>query len=189
MPHKSSRAALVGLSTVAGAFAAAAMMSMASAPTAHADDMSEILANVTAEEGYASAAFQLAESDFSTGGESGIANGLTEYFVGLDDETAGIADQIHTGLIDALYQQPVGPADTFEFSITTPTIADYVTEAQNYYNTGMTDLTTYANDFTAGEVAQGVPFQDLGAIDIGGIPSEVEFVGTVESLLAILPPL
>ena len=186
MRHTRSRTVLVGLSAATGAFAAAAMISAATAPTAHADDFSDILADIQAEQAAASTAFSDADADFDKG-LTGVANGLAEYFVGLDDDTAGVADDIHVGLLDYLYGQPVIPASTFEFSITTPTIADYVAEAQSVYTTGMTDLTTYANDVSIGEYAQGAPFQDLGAIDIGELPFQIEVIGNVETLLAALP--
>jgi hypothetical protein len=50
MGQKRSRVVLVGLSAAAGAFAAAAIISAAVAPTARADDFSDILANITAEQ-------------------------------------------------------------------------------------------------------------------------------------------
>jgi hypothetical protein len=78
MGHKRSRAVLVGLSATAGAFAAAAMISAASAPTARADDFSDILADVQAEQAAAQADFTTATQDFATG-TSGEPAGFTPY--------------------------------------------------------------------------------------------------------------
>jgi hypothetical protein len=46
MGHKSSRAVLVGLGAAVGAFGAAAMISAAIAPTARADDFTDIIDDV-----------------------------------------------------------------------------------------------------------------------------------------------
>jgi NAD(P)-dependent dehydrogenase (short-subunit alcohol dehydrogenase family) len=183
MGNKRSRAVLVGLSAAAGAFAAAGMVSAAVAPTARADDSSEILADVTAVETAAHADFTTAAADFATG-RAGDAAGLTALFEGLDDQVFGVPDTYEVGELDALYNVAVIPANTFSF--TTPTLANYITEANTIYTTGMTDMTSQANDFAMGDYTDGAVFQDLGWLDIGTIPGQIEFIGAVEQLLASL---
>ena len=172
-------------SAAAGAFAAAVMVSAAVAPTARADDSSEILADVTAVETAAHADFTTAAADFATG-RAGDAAGLTALFEGLDDQVFGVPDTYEVGALDALYNVPVIPANTFEFSFATPTLANYVTEANTIYTTGMADMTSQANDFAVGDYTDGAVFQDLGWLDIGTIPGQIEFIGAVEQLLASL---
>jgi hypothetical protein len=187
MGQKRSRALLVGLSAAAGAFAAAAMISAAGAPTARADDFSDILANITAEEAAAQADFSAASADFASG-TAGIPAGLTALLEGVDDDTFGVADDLQVGSLDSLYNVPVIPADTFEFSFATPaSFTAAVTEAQSVYTTSLTDMTTQATDFSMGDYTGGAVYQDLAAIDFSHIPDQIEFIGMVEHLLALVP--
>jgi hypothetical protein len=48
----------------------------------------------------------------------------------------------------------------------------------------MTDMTSQANDFAAGDYTGGAVFQDLGWLDVGTLPGQIEFIGAVEQLLA-----
>jgi hypothetical protein len=187
MGQKRSRALLVGLSAAAGAFAAAAMISAAVAPTARADDFSDILADIQAEQAAAQADFSAASTDFASG-TAGVPAGLTALFEGVDDDTFGVADDLHVGLLDSLYNVPVIPAKTFEFSFATPAnFTAAVTEATTVYNTSMTDMTTQATDFSMGDYTDGAVYQDLGALDFATIPDEIQIVGEVEELLALIP--
>jgi hypothetical protein len=187
MGQKRSRAVLVGLIAAAGAFAAAAMISAAVAPTARADDFSDILADIQAEQAAAQADFSAASTDFASG-TAGVPAGLTELFEGVDDDTFGVADDLHVGLLDSLYNVPVIPAKTFEFSFATPAnFTAAVTEAQTFNTLGNTDMTTQATDFSMGDYTDGAVYQDLGAIDFAHIPGQIEIIGEVEQLLALVP--
>ena len=186
MGQKRSRAVLVGLGAAAGAFAAAAMISAAVAPTARADDFSDILANIEAEQAAAQADFSAASAEFATG-TAGVPAGLTDSFEGLDDDTFGVADDLNTGLLDSVYNVPVA-ADPFEFTFATPandTAA--VTEAQAIYTIGNNDMTTEATDYSNGDYTDGLLSQDLGDINFAIIPDQIQFVGAVEELLALFP--
>jgi hypothetical protein len=141
------------------------MISAAVAPTARADDFSDILANIEAEQAAAQADFSAASAEFATG-TAGVPAGLTDSFEGLDDDTFSVGDDLNTGLLDSVYNVPGVPADTFEFTFATPandTAA--VTEAQAIYTIGNNDMTTEATDFAAGDYTNGTVYQDLGAID------------------------
>jgi hypothetical protein len=154
MGHKTPRAALVVLGAAVGAFAAGAMMSAATAPTARADAYSDIIADIQAEEAAAQADFSAASTDFASG-TAGEPAGLTALFEGVDDDTFGVADDLHVGLVDALTNTTVIPASDFEFSFATPaTDAASVTEAQSFYTEGV----TLATDITK------LPTTDYGLI-------------------------
>jgi hypothetical protein len=143
MGQKRSRAVLVGLSAAAGAFAAAAMMSAATAPTARADAYSDIIADIQAEEADANTAFANASTDFANNDE---AAGLTQLYIGVDDDLLGVPADLHVGLVDALTNAPVIPASDFNFSdlykspsfATPASDAASVTEAQTFYTEGVT---------------------------------------------------
>jgi hypothetical protein len=187
MGQTRSRAVLVGLSAAAGAFAVAAMISAASAPTARADDFSDILANIQADQAAAQADFSAASADFASG-TAGVPAGLTALFEGVDDDTFGVADDLHVGLLDSLYNVPVIPAKTFEFSFATPAnFTAAVTEATTVYNTSMTDMTTAATDYSNGDYTDGEVYNDLGAINYFTISDQIQIVGEVEQLLALVP--
>ena len=89
----------------------------------------------------------------STDGDSPA--GLTQLFIGLDDDLLGVPDDLHVGLVDALTNTPVIPASDFEFSFATPASdAAAVTEAQTFYTEGV----TLATDITK------LPTTDYGLI-------------------------
>ena len=107
MRHKRSRDLPVGLSAAVGAFAAAAMMSAATAPTAHADDYSAIIADIQAEETAAATALATASTDFGNGDSP---DGLTQLFIGLDDDLVGVPNDLEVGTVDVLTGATVIPA-------------------------------------------------------------------------------
>jgi hypothetical protein len=187
MGHKRARAVAVGLSAAAGAFVVATMISAASAPTARADDSSEILANIQADEAAAAADFSTASADFAKG-SADIPAGLTALFEGVDDDTFGVAYNLDTGTLDSLYNVPVAPASTFEFTFATPANFNAaITEATTIQTTGNTDMTTAATDFAAGDYTDGEVANDLGSINFLVIPEQVQFIGEVEQLMALFP--
>lgn len=73
MGNKRSRAVLVGLDAAVGAVGAAAMMSAATAPTARADDFTDILNGVEGNFAAGQTAFDNASTDF--GGDD-VTDGL-----------------------------------------------------------------------------------------------------------------
>jgi hypothetical protein len=126
-------------------------------------------------------------AEFATG-TAGVPAGLTDSFEGLDDDTFGVGANLDTGLLDSVYNVPVVPADTFEFTFATPandTAA--VTEAQNVYNTSMTDMTTAATDYSNGDYTDGAVYDNLGQVDFATIPDQIQFVGAIEELLPLFP--
>jgi hypothetical protein len=179
MRHNGS-VALVGLTVAAGAFAAAAMMSAAVAPTARADDTAGILADITAEEGYAATAFTNAATDFGTGDST---DGLTQLFIGLDDDTVGVPDILQVGEVDELTNSTLFPANSFDFTFTAPaSVAAATTEANTIYQEGVTLATTIA----------GLPSSDFSTIALDNAlstwdqfiaPDQILAVANIESLL------
>jgi hypothetical protein len=100
-----------------GAFGAAAMMSAASAPTAHAtDDFTDIINAVDTDftdgRGYFTAAF----ADF---GSNEFAPGLTTFFEGLDADILTAPNNVALGTVEALQGETL--SFTFPFALTTPT--------------------------------------------------------------------
>ena len=183
MGENSSRAVLIGLSAVATAFGAAAMISAAGVPTARADAFSDILADVQAEQAAATAAFTTAAADFAHNDPN---DGLTQLFIGLDDELVGVPNDFQVGTIDALSNVPVIPASDFEFGSTVPiaTPANFtaaVAEANTFYTQGVALATTILS----------LPPTDYPDIALDNalssfyqwiLPDQIQFIGELESL-------
>ena len=98
---------LVGLAAAAGAFGVAAMMSAATAPTARADDFTDIVNGVEAELAYGQAAFTTAFTDF---GSSDVTDGLQALVNGSYDDLVGAPDSLYIGTVEALTNETVVPA-------------------------------------------------------------------------------
>jgi hypothetical protein len=187
MRHKSSRSVLVGLSAAAGAFAAAAMVSAAIAPAAHADDGSEILAAVQADETAAAADFTAASQDFA-GGEADWGAGLTEWFQGIDNDLFGIPNDLSVGELDQAYNVPVFPTDTYVFTLPEGiTAADAVTDAQTVDTLGNTLETDVGNFQAMGDWTDAALDHGLAQMDLSIIPDEILLVGQLDQLVTLFP--
>jgi hypothetical protein len=164
--------ALLGFA--AGGFVAAAMMSTASAPIAHADDFGSVLADITATEDAATAALATASTDLAGGDTAG---GLTQLFIGLDDDLLGVPNELQVGLIDLLQGVPVIPASDFEISFATPaSFAASVTEATTFYNEGVTLATTILN-LPVTDYADTALDNALSTIDQWILPDQIQLIG------------
>jgi hypothetical protein len=174
MGHKSSRAVALGLGAAVGAFAAAAMMSAATAPTAHADDYSAIIADIQAEETAAATAFTTASTDFATNADSPA--GLTQLFIGLDDDLVGVPNDLQVGIVDALTGATVIPASDFEISFATPaSLAASVTEANTFFVEGNT-LATEIASLPSTDYADTALDNALSTIDQWILPDQIQLI-------------
>jgi hypothetical protein len=176
MGHTRSCAALVGLGAAVGGFAVATMMSAATAPTARADDSSAIIADIQAEETAAATAFATSSTDFANGD---TPDGLTQLFIGLDDDVLGVPNLLEVGETDALTGATVIPASDFEFSFATPaTLAASVTEAQTFYAEG-TALATAILALPATDYADTALDNALSTIDQLILPDQIELIANL----------
>jgi hypothetical protein len=165
---------VLGLGAAVAAFGAAAMISAATAPAAHADDFSTILADVTATEAAATTAFATASTDLAAGN---TAAGLTQLFIGLDDDLLGVPNEFQVGFVDLLQGVPVIPASDFEFSFATPaTFAASVTEANTFYQAGVALATTILG-LPATDYADTALDNALSTIDQLILPDQIQLIG------------
>lgn len=170
MGYKSSRAVALGLGAAVGAFAAAAMMSAATAPTAHADDFSAIIADIQAEETAAATAF----TTEATYGDT--PTGLTQLFIGLDDDLLGVPNDLEVGTVDALTGATVIPASDFEISFATPaSLTAAVTEANTFYVEGNTLATTILS-LPSTDYADTALDNALSTIDQWILPDQIQLI-------------
>jgi hypothetical protein len=170
MGHESSRAVALGLGAAVGAFAAAAMMSAATAPTAHADDFSAIIADIQAEETAPATAF----TTEATYGDTPA--GLTQLFIGLDDDLLGVPNDLEVGTVDALTGATVIPASDFEISFATPaSLTAAVTEANTFYVEGNTLATTILS-LPSTDYAETALDNALSTIDQWILPDQIQLI-------------
>jgi hypothetical protein len=182
MTRTGSRAVLVGLSAAAGSFAAAAMLSAVSAPTARADDpYTDILNDVTTELGYGQTALSQASTDFA-GGD--VTDGLAQLSIGTDDDLVGVPDILQVGTTDALTGVTVIPASDFNFAhlddsptFTTPTtLAVATTEANSFYTEGVT-LSNDIASLSPTDYADTALDNALSTADQWIIPDQIVAIG------------
>jgi hypothetical protein len=174
---KTRQRVVFGLGAAVAAVSAAAMISGAIAPAAHADDISTGISDI---EAAAQTDFGLADTDL--GSASTEAAGLTYLFDGLDDDLFGVAAFDHVATVDVNQDVPVIPPTDFEYNFTAPTSdATAITEAQSYYAEGVSLATTI----------EGLPTTDTplialdnaqSAIDQLVIPGQLELIGALAYL-------
>jgi hypothetical protein len=172
---------LVGFAAAVGAFGAAAMMSAATAPTAHADDYTEIVANVDTLLGVGQNAFTAAETDFAS---SEIPAGLNSFINGVYDDTVGVSDTASLGTLQALTGHAIEGPSNFDFNFNTAPadFADAVTEAQNTFQLGEAYFNDAAISLFSGDFVDAFRVAEFGSIDAFDLPAQELFVGAVEAL-------
>jgi hypothetical protein len=173
-----ARVGLFGLAATAGAFGLAAMIAAASAPSARADDFTDIVNGVEADFAYGQASFSDA---FSELGGGDVNDGLAAFFSGVDDDLVGAPDSVYIGSADALTNEPV--LGSFAFDIGSP--GDFtaaLTEVQSFAGDGEGYLTTAATEFAAGDFADAAYNSALGSAYLFDIDPEILLLGAVDSL-------
>jgi hypothetical protein len=178
---KRSRGVLVGLAAAAGAFGAAAMMSAATAPTARADDFTDIISNVEGLVGDGQYAFSSADMDFAS---NDVPAGLASLFDGVYDDSVGVQDEVYLGTLVALAGgTPPGSAaldfngegPPTDFASAVSGAEGFFTDAENIFTEAMTELSS-GDYYYAALAAPGIP------IDAFDLPAEYLVIGAVEAL-------
>lgn len=169
---------VLGLGAAVAAVGAAAMISGATAPPAHADDIS---AGVAAIEEAASTAFTTGEADL--GSPATEAAGLTQLFIGLDDDLFGVTGFLETAYTDEAQDVPVisptdfeiGSATPFDFSAPT-SLTESVTEANTIYTEGATTLVADINALPATDFADAALYNAQSIIDQFILPDQIQLI-------------
>jgi len=169
---------VLGLGAAVAAVGAAAMISGATAPAAHADDISSGIAAI---EEAASTAFSTGEADLGTPATE--AAGLTQLFIGLDDDLFGVSSFIETAYTDEAQGVSVisptdfeiGSASPFDFSAPT-SLTESVTEANTIYTEGATTLVSEINALPATDFADAVLLNAQSIIDQFILPDQVQLI-------------
>jgi hypothetical protein len=176
--NRSRTGTLVGLAAAAGAFGVAAMMSTATAPTARADDFTDIVTYVNADFADGQYGLTTAFSDFSSGD---FATGLASLFDGVDDDVLAAPDNLLIGTVEALEGEPLGgplPFDLGELNF-----AGGLADAQDQFSYAVVaDFGDIPTELAAGDY--GVATYDvlLGADYATVVPLEDIILGAAASL-------
>jgi hypothetical protein len=159
--NRSRTGVVVGLAAAAGAFGAAAMMSAAAAPTARADDFTDVINAVDGDFAFGQTEFTTAFTDFSSGD---LANGLEALIDGSDDDALSAPNNFLTGTVEVLTNESVNSSTPWDFGLP----ADFntaVTDAETIFAAGETYLTTDAPEaFSLGEYGAAA-YDDLFGLD------------------------
>jgi hypothetical protein len=177
--NKSRTGMLVGLAAAAGAFGVAAMMSAATAPTARADDFTDVINDVEGVLGYGQTAFGDASTDFG-GGD--VTDGLVALLNGVDDDFVGAPDDFFVGTVDAVTNEPVSVPVSF-FSLSPE--ADFsngVSDAQFFFGLGETELTEAASALSSGDYADAAYDGANGSLYVFDVPADYLLLGAAAAL-------
>jgi hypothetical protein len=177
MSAQTKRAGVVAGIAAAGAVGLATLASTALAPTARADDFSDIVASIQGDFTAGDAEFASAFSDFS-GGNAGL--GLTELFEAVGDYTQAAPDNLLIGSLDALTGVPISGPNP-EYLVDVSSLPAAITIAENLYSeipSLFSEYSSYLADGNYAEVGyltvdipQALTFTPLEEILIGAVNS------------------
>jgi hypothetical protein len=171
--YRSRTGMLIGVAAAAGAFGVAAMMSAATAPTARADDFTDVINSVDADYTAGQGLFSAAFTDF---GSSDVNGGLAAFLSGVDSDLVSAPDNLYVGSLDLLANDPVaGP-----FAIDLPPEASFasgLSEAESLLTTGQSYFTDAATDLSSGDYADASYLDSLGSLyDVAAVQVFLEGV-------------
>jgi hypothetical protein len=176
--NRSRTGVLIGLAAAAGAFGVAAMMSTAAAPTARADDFTDIVTYVDSDLGVGQADITTAFSDFSSGD---FATGLASLFQGIDDDFLAAPDNLVIGTVEALEGEGIG--GPLLFNLGELNFAGGLADAEDQFSYAVgSDFGDIPTELAAGDY--GVATYDvlLGADYASVVPLEDIILGAAASL-------
>jgi hypothetical protein len=179
-----SGAAAVAFGVPAAALATAWMLSLASAPTAHADDFTTVLDGAQAIINLGDGALTTGASDLGSGD---IGDGLSSLFAGLDDNLLGAPSYLLDGSFElATGASTVSNYGYYTFGIGDPgSIADANNVAEELIGIAESDFTSGLGDLSTGDYTDGLPLLFDGTGDLALVP-QVELIGLTDTLLGSL---
>jgi hypothetical protein len=166
---------LVGIAAAVGTFGAAAMLSASTAPTARADESTDILN--AAEDLFAVGQNYIgtATTDFSAGE---LAPGFAAYFAGINDELLGAPDNLIVGTVDQLTNEPF--TAILDFPIPPPdSFANALTIAQEFFTGGQTSFADALTALSGGDYGLAAYDELVGLNVTSIIPLEELLLGSL----------
>jgi len=181
MSHTSPTRLLIGLMATAGAFGVAAMMAAATAPSAHADDFTEILDDVQVLTAAGQSDFGGAATDFGSG-LSGAPEGLVSLFAGLNNDEL-VPDQLLYGSVEALLSDPItqiGPVTALSPELD---LASGLADAESSFESGASYLEAIASALSGGDYLTAASDYIDGTYYAFQLPGELVLSGAIDQLL------
>jgi hypothetical protein len=152
---------LIGLAAAVGAFGAVAMMSAATAPTARADDFTDIVNAVDGDFADGQVSFDTAVTEFGSNEEF---LGLASLFDAVNDDSLSPPDNLLIGTVEALTNVPV--TGDIGWAISQPTdFTEALADAEGYITGSQLDFSEAATDLASGEYG-GAAYNDLIGADL-----------------------
>lgn len=176
MSHRPRNGIIVGFGVAIVALSAAVMMSAGSAPTARADDFTDIINIVDGEFATGQSYFDLAATDF---GSADVPDGLAALLSGVNNDVFATSDSILIGTAQALTGEPIEPLnDAFEVIASPNLLTDFI----DYSSMGASYLTAGAEALSAGAFGDGIGDLLVGSEFVSVFSAEALLVGSLDLL-------
>jgi hypothetical protein len=173
-----SRKAQTGLLIGLGALGAAAMISTAAAPTARADDFSEVISTVDVDFTSATEDFN---SAFSNIGSGELAPGFAAFFDGVNTDLLSAPENLLIGTAEVLDNESVSPPVAWNLAPEV-TFAAALNQAEADFAQGENLFTQAAADLSSGDYGYALS-ADLSGLDFAAIaPLDDLLLGSLASL-------
>jgi hypothetical protein len=178
MTQKRSRTGLL-IGIAAGVSAAAAMLSATAAPTARADDFTDVINAVDGDLTGGQAAFSLADTYLGSGD---LTDGLANFFDGVNDDFLSAPNQLLGDTAQLLDNDPLRGSILWSLNFIPPTdLTEALNNAAADFNVGETLVEQAATYFGSGDYGDAA-LDDLFAPDYFSIiPLEEVLLGAVAS--------
>jgi hypothetical protein len=175
--NRSRAAMLIGVAAAAGAFGVAAMMSAATAPTARADDFTDVINSVELDYSDGQAALTAAYADFSS---NDLAAGLASFFNGANDDSISAPESLLVGTVGVLTNTSV--ADPLNWGYEVPaSFSAAVQEVELSFTTAEGYFSDASTALSSGEYGEAAYLSALGFDDAFVVPFQELLLGTAVS--------
>jgi hypothetical protein len=175
--NRSRAATMVGVVAAAGAFGVAAMMSAATAPTARADDFTDVINAVDADYAAGQPDFTTAFTDFSS---NDLALGLAALFDGSNDDGLNAPNDLLIGTVEVLTNESVGSSGPYTFSLPAD-FSDAVTAAESIFTEGEGYSADASSALSLGEYGTAAYYDLIGLDYSTVVPLEELLLGAAVS--------
>ena len=175
--NRSRAATLIGVAAAAGAFGVAPLISAATAPTARADEFTDVINAAVSELGDGQTAFGVAATDFAS---SDVAGGLAALFNGVDDDFLSAPDTLFAGTIEAITGETF---DAESYYILSPPadFASALSSAESSFSLGESYYAAAPGYLEAGAYGGFAELETSGFNDVFVLPLEQLLLGAAVS--------
>lgn len=153
------------------------MTSAATAPNAHADDLTDIIAAVDGDLVAGQTAFSAAAADFAS---SNLPAGLAAFTNGVDDYLLSVPNNLLVGTIELLTNEPIDSSVPWVLTAV-PDFTTALNIASGEFFSGLAFLSSSLTDLSSGDYGMAAYLDLFGADYVSIIPLEVLLFGALAS--------